>query len=135
MEGVEQNVWTDAFYKFTDLGDYSYSVLSVGKSTIENDPETVQKFVNAILKALKAVEEDRELAIANAVAEFPTTSQAGIEAAIDRAYADNLWSVDGIISVEAVDSDMAVSIASEVYTSEYQYSDLVDMQFVEKASK
>ena len=87
------------------------------------------------MKALKAVDEDRELAIANAVAEFPTTSQEGIEAAIDRAYADKLWSVDGFISVEAVDSDMAVSIASEVYTSEYQYSDLVDMQFVEAASK
>lgn len=134
-DGMNKGVWGDAFYKFPDMGDYSYSVLSTRTSTIKNDPETVQKFTNAMLKALKAVNEDRDLAVSAAMKEFPTTDQTGIEAAIDRAYEDELWSTDGYISEEAVKNDMDVAIASNVYTGEYSYEGLVDMQFVEAASK
>ena len=123
VDGMKSGVWTDAFYQFTDLGDYAYSVLSVSQSTIRNDPETVQHFVNAMLKSLSAAQE------------FPTTPTEDIEAAIDRAYKDGLWSVDGIITPEAVKNDMEVSIASDVYQGTYQYDELVDMQFVENAQK
>lgn len=129
VDGMEQGIWTDAFYKFTDLGAYTYSVLSVGKSTIENDPETVQKFVNAMLKALAAAQ-DEELAVKSAMKEFPTMSESDIRAAITRAYEDQLWSVDGVITPEAVKRDMDVSICTEVYTGEYTFEELVDMQFV-----
>ena len=132
MDGMQEGVWTDAFYKFTDLGAYTYSVLSVGASTIESDPETVQKFVNAMLRALTAAQ-NKELAVADARKEFPTMRQSDIESAIERAYADHLWSLDGIITREAVDCNMAVSIASGVYEGEYSFEGLVDMQFVEKA--
>jgi len=50
-------------------------------------------------------------------------------------YKDGLWSVDGIITPEAVKNDMEVSIASDVYQGTYQYDELVDMQFVENAQK
>ena len=56
VDGMKSGVWTDAFYQFTDLGDYAYSVLSVSQSTIRNDPETVQHFVNAMLKSLSAAQ-------------------------------------------------------------------------------
>ena len=52
---------------------------------------------------------------------------------IDRAYADELWSMDGVITQEAVKNDMEVSIASDVYQGTYQYEELVDMQFVYNA--
>ena len=134
VDGMKSGVWTDAFYQFTDLGDYAYSVLSVSQSTIRNDPETVQHFVNAMLKSLSAAQ-DKKTAVRAAGKEFPTTPAEDIEAAIDRAYKDGLWSVDGIITPEAVKNDMEVSIASDVYQGTYQYDELVDMQFVENAQK
>lgn len=61
-EGIAKGVWGEPFYKFTDLGDFSYSVLSVRKSTIQKDPGTVQKFVGAMVRALRAVRSSRALA-------------------------------------------------------------------------
>lgn len=61
-DGISKDVWGEPFYKFHDFGDFSYSVLSVKKSAIANDPETVQKFVDAIKEALNAVNNDKELA-------------------------------------------------------------------------
>lgn len=130
-EGVAAGIWEEPFYKFPDLGDFSYSVIGVKQSTIDNDPETVQKFVNAMLKALKTVQESPEIAMRVLEIEFSTLSDESRQAALDRGYEDNLWSVDGYISVDAVDLDMDVLITSNIYEGEYDYNRLVDMQFVE----
>jgi hypothetical protein len=132
-EGVTAGIWEEPFVKFHDLGDYSYAVLNVKKSTIQNDPETCQKFVNAMLKALKAVQQDKELAASVLKAEFPTLSDEARQATLDRAYADNIWSLDGMITEEAVDRDMDVLIKTGFFAGEYSYADLVDMQFVKSA--
>ncbi|WP_438431510.1 ABC transporter substrate-binding protein [Gorillibacterium sp. sgz500922] len=134
-DGINQQVWGEPFYKFHDLGDFSYSVLSVKKSTIAKDPETVQKFTNAIIKALHAVQTDKELAKKNLKAEFPTLSDESIQAALDRAYADSLWSPDGTISEKALDNDMDVMIKTGIFKGSYSYAELVDMQFVNKANE
>ena len=131
-EGVTAGIWEEPFVAFPDLGDYAYSVIGVKKSTIENDPETCEKFVRALMKALKAVDEDHELAARVLAIEFDTLTDEGRQAALDRAYADNLWSVDGVISHAAVDTLMEVVISSGLYEGEYDYDELVDMQFVEK---
>ncbi|MED4923976.1 ABC transporter substrate-binding protein [Anoxybacillus geothermalis] len=129
-EGVSKGVWGEPFYKFPQLGDYSYSVISVKKSTIEKEPEIVQAFVEAIVKALKKVQEDKELARKTLKAEFPTLSEGAIQAALDRAYEDQLWSPDGMISEEALKRDMDVVIKTGIFKGEYSYDQLVDMQFV-----
>lgn len=134
-QGISGNVWGEPFYKFTDLGDFSYSVLSVKKSTIDTQPETVQKFVNAMLKALKAVQDDHATAEKVLKLEFPTLSQEAVTASLNRAYEDNLWSPDGLISKQAVDTDMDVLITTDIYTGTYSYDTLVDMKFVQNAQK
>lgn len=133
-DGMEKGVWDEPFYKFHDMGDYAYSVLSVKKSTIEKDPETVQKAVNAVVKALKAIQEDQAMAMKVLKAEFPTLSDAAAQAALDRAFEDQLWSPDGIISEEALDKDMNVMIKTGIFNGEYTYGGLVDMQFVNKTN-
>ncbi|CAM4430370.1 ABC transporter substrate-binding protein [Paenibacillus typhae] len=133
-DGMEKGVWDEPFYKFHDMGDYAYSVLSVKKSTIEKDPETVQKAVNAVVKALKAIQEDQAMAMKVLKAEFPTLSDAAAQAALDRAFEDQLWSPDGIISEEALDKDMNVMIKTGIFKGEYTYGGLVDMQFVNKTN-
>ncbi|MNW50634.1 NMT1/THI5 like protein [compost metagenome] len=134
-EGITKGVWGEPFYKFHEFGDFSYSVLSVKKSTIEKDPETVQKFTDAIIEALKTVQNDKELAMKNMKAEFPTMSENAVQASLDRAYEDNLWSVDGSISEDAVKQDMDMLIKTGIYTGNYSYDQLVDMQFVNHSNK
>ncbi|WP_442789545.1 ABC transporter substrate-binding protein [Paenibacillus sp. CAA11] len=133
-DGISKKVWGEPFYKFHDLGDFSYSVLSVKKSTIDKDPETVQKFTNAILEALKTVQSDKELVQKDLKAEFPTLSDEAIQAAMDRAYADHLWSLDGKISEAALKQDMDVMIQTGIFKGDYAYDKLVDMQFVNQAN-
>ncbi|MCT2537112.1 ABC transporter substrate-binding protein [Aquibacillus koreensis] len=133
--GIEKGVWGEPFYKFPTLGDYPYSVISVRQSSIDDDPETVQGFVNAIIKGLEAVNEDKELAMKVLKEEFPTSSDEDLQAALDRAYADQLWSLDGFISEEGLAKTMDVVNKTGVYTDGYEYDGLVDMQFVEGAGE
>lgn len=133
MEGVTAGVWEEPFVKFPDLGDYAYSVIGVKRSTVENDPDTCQKFVRAMQRALKAVQEDHALAARILEKEFSTLTEEGRAAALKRAYEDNLWSVDGIISPEAVDMTMTVLQSSGLYEGDYTYEGLVDMRFVAPA--
>jgi len=133
-DGIAKGVWDEPFYKFPDMGDYSYSVLSVRKSSIEEEPETVQAFVEAVLEALQKVNEDPEFAAEIAAKEFPTLSETDVKSSLDRAYADGLWSADGFISEEALKLDMDVMHATGIFTDPYTYDELIDMQFVNKAN-
>ena len=131
-EGVTAGVFEEPFVKFPDLGDYAYSVIGMKQSTIENDPETCEAFVRAMLRALTVVQEDRATAEKVLMIEFPTLTDEGRKAALDRAYEDNLWSVDGFISQQAVDTCMEVVTVSGLFEGEWDYAKMVDMQFVEK---
>ncbi len=130
-EGVTAGIFEEPFVKFPDLGDYAYSVIGVKQSTIEHEAETCLAFVRAMLKALHAIQEGRELADRILLKEFPTLTDEGRKAALDRAYEDELWSVDGLISQAAVDTCMEVVTVSGLFDGEWDYGQMVDMQFVE----
>ena len=130
-EGVTAGIFEEPFVKFPDLGDYAYSVIGVRQSTIDNDPETCAAFVRAMLRALEAVHTDRSLAERVLEIEFPTLTPEGRKAALDRAYEDSLWSRDGYISRQAVDTCMQVVSISGLYDGEWDWAQMVDMQFVE----
>lgn len=133
-EGVTAGIFEEPFVKFPDLGDYAYSVIGVKKSTIENDPETCEAFVRAMLRALEAVQTDRALAERVLAIEFSTLTEEGRKAALDRAYEDQLWSPDGFISQQAVDTCMEVVSISGLYEGGWDYQQMVDMRFVEALS-
>ena len=59
--------------------------------------------------------------------EFSTLTSEGRTAALDRAYEDNLWSADGVISPEAVNMTMTVRQASGLYEGTWDYAKMVDM--------
>ena len=134
MEGVTAGIWEEPFVKFPDLGDYAYSVIGVKQSTIEGDPDTCLRFVRALMRALAAVQEDHAMAARVLEKEFATLTEEGRQAALDRAYEDQLWSPDGVISQAAVDTLMEVIIASGLYDGAYTYAGLVDMRFVQQVN-
>lgn len=132
-DGVSKGVWSEPFYKFSDLGDFSYSVMGTKKSTIQKDPKTVQAFTNAMVKALKTVQTNKALAKKDLRLEFPTLTDQALTASLNRAYQDNLWSPNGVISQKAVQTDMDVLIKTGIYQGGYSYDTLVNMQFVKNA--
>ena len=132
IEGISQGVSAEPFYKFPDMGDFSYSVVGTKKSTLQNDSKTAQAFTNAMIKALKKVQSDKTLAKKDAKLEFPSLSDQDIQASLDRAYQDNLWSPDGVISQKAVENDMNMLIKTGIFKGTYSYNTAVDMQFVNK---
>lgn len=134
-EGVTAGIFEEPFVCFPDLGDYAYSVIGVKHSTIENDPETCAAFVRAMVRALKVVQEDRTVAERVLEAEFATLSAEGRKAALDRAYADALWSLDGFISRDAVDTCMGVVKVSGLFDGDWDYEKMVDMRFVSALDK
>lgn len=130
-EGVTAGIFEEPFVAFPDLGDYAYSVIGVKQSAIEGQSDLCAAFVRAMVKALKVVQEDRATAEKVLLLEFPTLTDEGRKAALDRAYEDNLWSVDGFISQEAVDTCMEVVSVSGLYEGTWDYEKMVDMSFVE----
>lgn len=129
-EGVTAGIFEEPFVAFPDLGDYAYSVIGVRKSAIETQPDLCAAFVRAMVKALDTVQNDRATAEKVLLLEFPTLTDEGRKAALDRAYEDALWSVDGLISQEAVDNAMTVVSVSGLFEGEWDYQKMVDMRFV-----
>lgn len=131
--GIEQGLWDEPFYGFPSLGDYTYSVVSVRQSTITKEPQVVQAFVDAVVQALRIAATDRGAVEAMTRKEFPTLPANGVKATLDRAYADHLWSADGMVSEKGYQLDMDVVAKTGVFTRSAPYSEVVDMQFVRKA--
>ena len=129
-EGVTAGIFEEPFVAFPDLGDYAYSVIGVKQSAIEEQPERCAAFVRALMKALHTVQTDRAAAERVLAIEFPTLTEEGKQAALDRAYADNLWSPDGWISEAAVNTAMTVLSTSGLYDGTWNYADMVDLRFV-----
>lgn len=129
-EGVTEGIFEEPFVAFPDLGDYAYSVIGVRKSAIEQQPELCAAFVRAMEKALQIVHTDRDTAERVLALEFPTLTEEGRQAALDRAYADALWAEDAFISPSAVDNAMTVVTVSGLWEGEWDYDKMVDMRFV-----
>ncbi len=133
-QGIQQGIWDEPFYSFPEtLGDYAYSTINVKVSTYTEDPETAQAFVSALIRGIQYVNNDLEASFEIAKQEFPSIEPELVQAALDRAYADELWTPDGTVSEKALTNAMEIPIASGVYEGDYAYDDLVDMQFVEIA--
>ncbi|MFA9558171.1 ABC transporter substrate-binding protein [Evansella sp. AB-rgal1] len=131
IEGVNSDVWEEPFFAFPSIGDYPYSVLSVRKSSIEEEPEVVEAFVHAVIRGLEVVYKDKELAESVLRKEFPTLSDEAVVASLERAYEDEHWSLDGYISEESLALTMEVVSKTGIHTDPYSYDELIDMQFVE----
>ena len=134
-EGVTEGIFEEPFVSFPDLGDYAYSVIGVRKSAIEEQPEICAAFVRAMEKALTTVLNDRETAERVLAIEFPTLTEEGRKAALDRAYEDCLWAENGLISQAAVDASMTAVTLSGLWEGDWDYDSMADMRFVEAAAE
>ncbi|WP_158810999.1 ABC transporter substrate-binding protein [Beijerinckia sp. L45] len=130
-QGIRAGLWDEPFYSVpAELGPYAYSVMSVREESIRKDPETVAGFVRAMMKGLHALHDDPKAALTFAHEQFPTMPLEDVKATMDRGFADNVWSTDGIITEQGWATGKAVVMTSGLLKQDVPYDGIIDMQFV-----
>ena len=129
--GLRDGVWDEPFLNLPkELGPYAWTTLNVRLASIKDEPETVRKFVRAIIRGLKFTQEKREEVALVAKKEFPTMSVEDLKATLGRSYADDAWSIDGMVSQQSWDTASKIVLEAGILKRAVPYDDVVDMQFV-----
>jgi len=130
-QGVRTGVWSEPFINIPkDMGPYAYSTFNVRLDTIQKDPGLVRGFVRGMMKSLKFVHDNHDEAAEIAKTQFPTMALDDLKATLDRSFADNLWSKDGMVSREAWTTAHAVVRSADVLKTDVKYDEIIDMSFV-----
>ena len=130
-QGIRQGIWDEPFYNVPkEMGPYAYSTLNVRLESIEKEPETVRKFVRGVMAGLKETYAHPDEAMAIAQKEFPTMAPEDLKATLDRTFADELWSHDGMVSPQAWVTAQKVVRNANILKADVPYDNIIDMQFV-----
>ena len=125
-------MWGEPFINIPkELGPYAYSTFNVRLDTIQKDPELVRGFVRGMMKSLKFVYDNHDEAAEIAKKQFPTMALDDLKATLDRSFADDMWSKDGIISRAAWDTAKSVVMGAGILKVDVKYDEIIDMSFVD----
>lgn len=131
-QGIRQGIWSEPIYNIPkELGPYAYSTINIRQESIEQEPEIVAGFTKALHRSIRFVYDNPEEAAKIAAKEFPTMAQTDLKATLDRAFADQLWSPDGMIRPEAWQTGHAVVRSADILKQDIGYDEIIDMQFVQ----
>ncbi len=131
-QGVKQGFWGEPFFNIPkELGPYAYSTINIRLDSIKKEPEVVRGFVRGMMKGLKFLYSDKNGSAEIAKKQFPTMALDDMKATLDRSFADEMWSRDGMISREAWDTGKAVVMGANILKTDVKYEDIIDMSFVE----
>ena len=131
-QGVRQGIWDEPFFNVPkELGPYAYSTINIRLDSIQKEPDVVRGFVRGMIKGLKFLYADQAEAAEIAKKQFPTMPLEDLKATLDRSFADEMWSKDGMISRAAWDTGKAVVMEAGILKTDVKYDEIIDMSFVE----
>jgi NitT/TauT family transport system substrate-binding protein len=131
-QGIQSGLWSEPFFNVPkELGPYAYSTINVRLDSIQKDPETVKGFVKGMVKGLKFLYANPSESAEIAKKQFPTMPLEDLKATMDRSFADQMWSKDGMISKAAWDTGSSVVREAGILKSDVKYEEIIDMSFVE----
>jgi NitT/TauT family transport system substrate-binding protein len=129
--GVKDGIWDEPFYNVPkELGPYAYSTLNVRLQSIKEEPKTVAAFVRGVIMGLHETYAHPDEATAIARKEFPTMPPEALQATLDRTYADELWSHDGMVSEASWLTAEKVVRGANILKADVAYDAIIDMEFV-----
>lgn len=119
-----------------ESGKVPYTAYSAKKSYIEANPETIQKFTNAIQKGLDYVNSHTPEEIAKVIQpQFKETDMDTITAIVKR-YADqDTWKENTVFEEESFNLLQDILDEAGVLTQRAPYSDLVNTEYAKKAAE
>lgn len=119
-----------------DSGYVPYTAYSAKKSYLEKNPETIEKFTNAIQKGLEYVNSHSSEEIAKVIQpQFKETDVETIAAIVDRYKAQDTWKKDTIFEKESFDLLQNILEESGQLKERVPYENLVTTVYSEKAAK
>lgn len=125
-------------YVVASLGESSgyvpYTVYMATNEYMEQNPETVQKFTNAIYRGQKWVDQHTSAEIAEAVApQFPESSVETLTKIIDRYKSQDSWKTEPTFAEESLTLIEDIMEAGGELSARVPYEDIVTNEFAEKA--
>lgn len=119
-----------------DSGYVPYTAFSAKGSYIEENPEIIQKFTNALQKGMDYVQSHSPEEIAKVIApQFEETDIDTITIIVERYYNQDTWKSDLIFEKESFDLLQDILDSAGELSERVPYEDLVNTEFAEKASK
>ncbi len=118
-----------------DSGYVPYTSFSAKKSYIENHPETVQAFTDALQRGMNYVNAHTPEEIAEVIApQFEETDKETLTKIVERYHVQDTWKQDLIFAEESFDLLQNILIEFKVLGEKVPYEDLVNTTFAEKAA-
>ena len=91
----------------------------------------MRTFVRGMVKGIKLLYGNPTEASEIAKTQFPTMPLEDLRATLDRSFADELWSRDGMISRQSWTTASAVVRDAGILKTDIKYDEIIDMSFVE----
>ena len=118
-----------------DSGYVPYTAYSARRTYMEEHPEIIQGFVNAIQKGLEYVNSHSAQEIAEVIhPQFQETDTATLAVIIDRYKEQDTWKEDTIFTEESFDLLQNILEEAGELKDRVPYEDLVTTEFAEKAA-
>ncbi len=117
----------------TAAGDIPYTCFMATKDYVKNNPEKVENFMKAIIKAIDFVTNGNDAEIADALAEsFPTTDKEMLIKSVANYKAINAYMTNPIMTQANFDNMMEILEESGTIDRRIAFEDLIDNSIVEK---
>lgn len=117
-----------------DSGEIPYTAYFAKKSYIEENPEIIQGFTNAIAKAQKWIAESSPEEVAELIASyFPDTDVELLASTVQRHQEIDAWNSDPILKEESFNRLQDVMEEAGELTERAPYDEIVRTDFAEKA--
>lgn len=118
-----------------DSGYVPYTAYCAKKSYLEQNPEIIQKFTNAIQKGLDYVNSHTSEEIAKVIApQFKETDESTIAAIVERYKSQDTWKGDTIFEEESFDLLQNILEEAGELDTRVPYADLVTTDYAKKAA-
>lgn len=119
-----------------DSGYVPYTAFSAKKSYIENNPEIIQAFTNALQKGMNYVQTHSAEKIATVIQpQFEETDLETITTIVERYAKQDTWKSDLIFEEESFDLLQNILEEAGELENRVPYEDLVNTTFAEEAAK
>lgn len=121
-----------------DSGEIPYTCFFVTKDYMGRNPETVQKFTNAVYKGIIWVESHTPEEIAKSVKSFfPGADEKQLATVIKRYRDQDSWSKDLVLKEEAINrlEDIIAGYKADLLPKRPPYNDIVNNKFAIEAGK
>lgn len=117
-----------------DSGKIPYTVYMSTKEYINENPETIQKFTNAIYKSQLWIKEHSAKEIAEVIApQFEGTDIADLEKIVDRYKGQESWKYNPIFEEESLILIQDIMESAGLLDKRVPYEELINTEFAEKA--